>query len=288
MKFPHIILVILLSLVTAFTTEKYVASHNDNVGVAKESVYDRVMRTGTLRCGYFIEPPFTFSDPNTGKKSGIAVDLAEKIATELNLKLEWSMETSFASLTEDLILGRYDAVCASLFTLPRSGRIDYTVPYTYVPVYAFTQTGRTEFDNKLDQLDWSQIAVAGLDGEGATTIARKKIPQAKFVMLSQNDQIANMLTSVVDKKADIAFVMPTVFKEFDATNPNKLQRIASDQPFYVFNVAFGLKPNEPAFKNTLDYMMRNLSANGYLQSLFQKYDPDKLLFRPTSPYQVAP
>jgi len=253
----------------------------------QQSVYERVISSGTLRCGYFEEAPFTIVDPNTGKKSGIAVELAEKIAEELGLKVEWTSAISWGTIGDDLGNNRYDAICGSLFNLPRAGRVDYTIPYTYVPVYAYTQAGRIDFDNKLDQLDWSQISVAGIDGEGSTTIARKKIPQAKFVILPQTSQIAEMLTSVIDKKADIGFVMPTVFKNFDKNSPNKLQKIVTDKPFYVFNVSFGVKPDEPAFKNMLDYMMRNMAANGYLQSLFDKYDPDGLLFRPQALYRAA-
>ena len=290
MKFSQIALAIVLSFVTAVATVSYFPSHTQGSAQPSsvhESVYERVMRTGTLRCGYFEEAPFTMVDANTGVKTGIAVELAQKIADELGVKLEWSAVANFGTLTEDLRIGRYDAICASLFTLPRAGNIDYTVPYSFVPVYAFTQAGRTEFDNKLDRLDWSKVSVAGIEDEESTTVARKKIPEAKFIILPSISQIAGMLMTVVDKKADIGFVMPSVFKSFDTNNPNKLQKIVTDKPFYVFNVSFGIKPDEPAFKNMLDFMMRNLSTNGYLQDLFQKYDADNLLFRPADLYRVA-
>lgn len=41
----------------------------------KESSYDRVMRTRTLRCGYGIFQPMIMKDPNTRKISGIFVDI---------------------------------------------------------------------------------------------------------------------------------------------------------------------------------------------------------------------
>jgi cyclohexadienyl dehydratase len=283
---------ILLSVIASVAAAWFVVGHYASAPVAsvipekKPSVYERVISSGTLRCGFFEEAPFTIIDPNTGKKTGIAVELAEKIGSALGLKVEWVGATNFGTLVDDLKNDKYDAICGSLFSLPRGGRIDYTIPYTYVPVYAFTQAGRTEFDNKLDQLDWSKISVAGLDGEGGTTAARKKVPDAKFVILPQNMQIADMLTSVVNKKADMAFVMPTVFRNFDKTNPGVLVKIPSDKPFYVFTVTFGVKANEPAMKNMLDFMMRNLAAEGFLDDLFRKYDPDGLLFRPISPYRA--
>ncbi len=165
-------------------------------------------------------------------------------------------------------------------------RIDYTIPYAYSPVYAYARNGRTEFDNKLDNLDWSKVSVSGLDGEGATTIARKKIANAKFVILPESSSVAEMLTSVADKKADMGFLTPTVFKEFDKTNPGVLKRVAADHPFYVFNVSFAVKPDEAGFKNMLDYMIRSMTENGTLQGLFRKYDPDGLLFMSSSSRQT--
>ncbi len=278
---------IFLTIILAVAASWLVASRATAPTVHTQSVYERVLASGTLRCGYFEEAPFTIIDPNTGKKSGIAVDLAEKVAAELGLKVEWVGAISWGTLGADLENGRYDAICGSLFNLPRAGRIGYTNPYTYVPAYAYTQNGRTEFDNKFDTLDWTKITVAGLDGEGSTTIALKKLPQAKFNILPQTSQIAEMLTSVADKKADMGFVMPTVFKNFDKANPGRLRKIQSDKPFYVFNVSFGVKPDEADFKNMLDFEMRNLASDGTLQSLFDKYDPDGLLFRPAALYRTA-
>ena len=66
----------------------------------KESVYDRVMRTGVIECGYFVEPPFTIRNEATGEFSGIAVDLIELIARDLNLKVEWKEQISFATFPD--------------------------------------------------------------------------------------------------------------------------------------------------------------------------------------------
>lgn len=282
---------VLVSIVASVAVSYFAVAHYGAPGAlplkAKQSVYQRVISSGTLRCGYFEEAPFTIIDPNTGAKSGIAVDLAEKIGSELGLKIEWVSAVNFGAIADDLDNNKFDAICASLFSLPRGGRVDYTIPYTYVPVYAYTQGGRTEFDNKLDALDWSKISVAGEDGEGGTTAARKKLPNAKFVLLPQNAQVADMLTSVADKKADMAFVMPTVFKNFDRNNPGRLAKVAADKPFYVFTVTFGVRADEPALKNMLDFMMRNLTAEGYVDDLLKKYDPDGLLFRPGNLYKPA-
>jgi ABC-type amino acid transport substrate-binding protein len=250
----------------------------------RQSVYERVVTSGVLRCGTFDEAPFTTTDANRGTKTGIAVDLAQTVAAELGVKLEWVDVSNFGTLTEDLKQGKYDAICASVFNLPRKGQIDYTAPYAFVPLYAYTLKGRTEFDNALDTLDWSKVTIAGVDGEGSTTIAQKKLPNAKFNNLPQLTNIGELLNSVVTQKADLVFVTPTVFKNFNTTNPDLLQKVAAEQPFHIFSVSFAIKPNESAFKNTLDIIIRNLSVSGELVALFKKHDPEGLLFQPAMSY----
>ncbi|MFY9287600.1 MAG: transporter substrate-binding domain-containing protein [Alphaproteobacteria bacterium] len=282
----HFLKTVLISAVISIVAT-YLWVGNVRGSDRKQSVYERVINSGILRCGYFPEAPFTIIDPNTGKKSGIAVEIAEKIADELNVKIEWVSAENFGALTEDLRNGRYDAICASTFNMPRAGRIDYTIPYAYVPVFAYTQKGRQDFDGKLDQLDWSKIYLAAIDGEGPTIAAQKRMPDAKFVVLPPASQLAELLTTVVDKKADMAFVIPSIFKQFDHYNPGKLQKVATDKPFYVFNVGFGLKPEEAGLKNVFDFIIRNMMTNGQLEALFKKYDPDGLLFQPEPLYQMT-
>jgi len=274
-----------LSFVLAAMALWLAFSHNPASNPAKGSAYDRVMRTHTLRCGTFEEPPFTMQNVNTNARTGIAVALAERIAHDLNLKLEWVPISNFATLGEDLRNGRYDAICASVFNMPRAGTIDYTTQYIYVPVYAYTQAGRTADFPNISKIDSKQTKIIGMDGEGATTIARQRLLNATFSILPEVSSIPEMLTALASHKGDIAFVMPTIFANFDHNNPGKLQKIPG-APFHVFPVSFAIAPNEPALKDTMDIIIQNLKTSGELDEIIDHYDPDKLLFRVAKPYEA--
>jgi len=247
----------------------------------KESTYDRVMRTHSMRCGYFIEPPFTIRDENTGHMWGIAVDLVQAIAKELDIKIEWSEQISFATFPQDLQSGRYDAVCGSVFTLPRAGVIDYTTPYAFVPVYGYVKPANRTFDRSFDAIDWTKATIAGLDGEGATTAARKMLPQAKFEVLPQLSNISEMLMLTATGKADISFVLPSVFADFDKTNPGVLRQAKLDKPLYVYAVAFGIPRDQMEFKSMLDNTLTQLTTSGELAAIHQKYDPTGMFRQPS-------
>ncbi|MCB1555938.1 MAG: hypothetical protein KDJ15_01355 [Alphaproteobacteria bacterium] len=45
----------------------------------KEPVYERVIRTEQIRCGYAMSPPVLVMDPNTKELSGLDVDLWTEI-----------------------------------------------------------------------------------------------------------------------------------------------------------------------------------------------------------------
>ena len=82
MKFPQIVLVVLLSFVVAFATVKG-AGVNTSTVENKESVYDRIQRTGEIRCGYSSWAPFFFIDAATGEKKGSSHDTMEEIGKRL-------------------------------------------------------------------------------------------------------------------------------------------------------------------------------------------------------------
>lgn len=101
-----LLLILLLTVAPAFAAE------------TKESAYDRVIRTGTIRCGYAISPPVMVQDPNTKKLSGLDYDLWQEIGKDLGLKIEFVEEAGWGNFIEGLRSNRYDAFCTELWPDP--------------------------------------------------------------------------------------------------------------------------------------------------------------------------
>ena len=59
-----------------------------------ESAFDRVMRTNTLRCGYWNWAPLFSVDTATEQQSGIFYDLMAYIGPAMGLKVEWTKEVT--------------------------------------------------------------------------------------------------------------------------------------------------------------------------------------------------
>ena len=251
---------------------------NDGVE-KKQSVYGRVMASKTIRCGYFIEPPFTMQDPNTGEFSGLSVDLVNAIAEELNLQVEWAEEISFATFPQDLKNNRYDMVCGSIFIMPRAGQMDYSQAYAHVPIQGYVREGDARFDRGFSDIKWNNIKISGLDGEGATTAVQKILPQTQLDILPQLSNISEMLLTVETGKTDIGFVLPTVYSDYNKSNPNRLRPAKLNKPLYTYAVSFGLARGQFEFKNMIDNIITQLHVSGELEALLDKHDPSKLFNR---------
>src|SRR4051812_48435106 len=103
----HIFLTIVIAALVSFGTYKLTSDHDH--AIRKETAYERILRTGTLRCGYGIWPPvMLMKDANTGKISGVLVDITKEMAKALNLKVEWIEETGWAEWAEALKAHRFD------------------------------------------------------------------------------------------------------------------------------------------------------------------------------------
>jgi len=91
----------------------------------KEGLYERVLRTGKIRCSYASYPPYCIKDPNSGELSGIFVDVLEKIGNKLELDIEWVEEVGWGTIFEGLESGRHDMFGTGLWQNSSRGKRGY-------------------------------------------------------------------------------------------------------------------------------------------------------------------
>ncbi len=240
-----------------------------------ESAYDRVMRTGVLRCAYIVYPPETIKDANTGALSGTIVDLTEKAATLLDLKVEWVTEVGFADMFDGLYSGKYDALCSGLWESPARARMAlFTVPINYGIHYAFVRTEDHRFDTNLGKLNNPGMTIAVIDGEYGESVARESYANAKAYRLPQLSDVSQMLLSVGTGKADVTFLQLGSARGYLDHNPGQL-RALTDHPVRVMPApALAVARNEQQLKSLLDVSFRYLLNNGEVERVLRHYNPE--------------
>ncbi len=182
---------LLTSLILLFTASPALAQES-------ESVYDRIIRTGTIRCGYLPYEPFISEDLNTGKLSGLTVEYLEAIVKKKGLKIDWAEEINIDQLIPALDHNRIDLVCVpatpdkNWAKLAEFGGNLGALPYfVYVPK-----------DSSMTEEELNTAHFATVDGFALTEITHDAFPKATYSSLPQTTSTADMYNQLKYKKMD--------------------------------------------------------------------------------------
>lgn len=255
---------------------------------SKESVYDRVMRTGKIRCGYAMWTPVLYKDLETGKLSGMFYDLMEEVGKRLDLEIVWTEESGWGTVVEGIVTNRYDMICAGLgYNSARAKFIDFGQPIFYTPMYVAVRAGDTRFDGNIREiLNDPDYTIAVLDGELSSVVARQIFPEAQTSAMSQILDYSQLFIEVEMGKVDATLVEPGAFRQYEKHNPGKLRMLDGGPPVNVFPISVGLPPGDTVFNRMVDVVLIELTNDGTVERILNKYEefPEAFL-RPMIPYK---
>ncbi len=242
----------------------------------EETVYERVMRTQTIRCGYVVLPPHIIKNPNTGELSGLVYEIMERSAKLLGLKIDWAEEVGFGTMNEGLKVRRYDAICFGYWRNPfeaKLGFVNFSTPLYYMPVGAFVRADDTRFDESLEAFNNPSIRISTSDGQISTTIAAEEFPQAQVISLPNLTDVSQNLMEVASGKADVAFLAYRDGFAFEEKNPGKIKNAAYHSPVRVFASTIALlQEGDPRMEVMLNTAFLQLLNGGSIDRLLQKYE----------------
>ncbi|MDD5586053.1 MAG: transporter substrate-binding domain-containing protein [Alphaproteobacteria bacterium] len=274
----QIILVIVLALLAGAGGAWFFAGTGARSGApqadsSRESAFDRVMRTQTIRCGYTAAPPLLIRDPNTGALSGIAHDFMEALGKALSLKIDWAEETGWGSFPAALKGGRVDAFCTGAWSsAARARETDAGMPFSYQPYYAFVRAGDTRFDNRLEAINDPAITIALIDGDTSSIIAASDFPKAKAVQLPEMAHVDELFINVMTGKADVTFIDASFAAGFEANNPGKIRRVQAKTPLRVFGNVIFIAQGQDKFRRMLNTATQELLSSGQVEKILARYE----------------
>ncbi|MDD5586861.1 MAG: transporter substrate-binding domain-containing protein [Alphaproteobacteria bacterium] len=238
-----------------------------------ETVYDRVTRTGVIRCGYTPYSVGLMKDPNTGKLGGIYYDIVQELAKNLSLKAEYVEEVGWGQQIEGLNNDRFDLICSP--TSLNSGRAraaDFTIPLYYSPVTIWARANDARFDGNMAAINDPSVKISTLDGEQTAVFARNFFPKAQQVALPQMSPFSDLMMQVTANKADVTFAEPFAVHEFMETNPNSLRQVKTAKPLVIVPNVMPVKRDQFAFKEMIDNGLRELFNTGFIDRAIDKYE----------------
>ena len=218
--------VILISTIVAILTSFVVLQNIDlssDASVLEESTYDRVMRTGKLRCGYVVYDPAVIKDPNTGQFSGFAYETINKLAANLELEVEWAEEVGTGVMLEGLQSDRYDMICTPFWRNAERARVaDFSESLYYSPMGIWVRGEDARFDNDISLLNQESVTLSIMDGTTLAVIADQDFPRAKTLSVPQLSPLSDLLLNVANGKVDAVPIDNYLAREYVANNPQKM------------------------------------------------------------------
>lgn len=287
MKLPQIALTIAIAFIIAFVTVRYLPHENNNTAPVNESTYDRVIRTGEIRCAYAVYEPPLIKDPNTGQLSGIFYDVMEEVGRRLNVKINWVEEVGYGTIAEGFSTDRYDAFCNTVWPTPeRSRAASFTIPLYYSPVDVLVRADDHRFDSDLSKLNDPAYTFSVKDGDVSDTFAKQIFPKAKTTSIPDMADTSQLLVDIQHNKADATINSPELLYQFLDKNPGTLRNLTPDHPINAAQNTIMMKPNQYQFKMMLDTTLQGLLNSGFIDAELEKYKSyHPIYLRVAKPYQ---
>ncbi|MDD3182556.1 MAG: transporter substrate-binding domain-containing protein [Alphaproteobacteria bacterium] len=288
MTFKQTALVVVLAAVTAFGVSQYAGrgSTSPVSGVKKETAFERVMRTGTLRCGYYVFAPTTLRDPNTGALSGLSVDMMDEIGKNSGLKIEWTEETDFGNWHTGLAAGRFDAMCTPMWPDSHLARIVlFTRPMLFASINAYARFDDHRFDGNLAAINNPSVTIISYENNPAERIAKHFFPKAKIMTLPANSPGGLGAENVKLNKADIVLWDANGVFEFSKNNPQTIRNVDPSHPLKVMPFELLTRIDDPQLRDFLDVSLQELENSGVTNQLIDKWEQTPgSFFRVSQPY----
>lgn len=231
------------------------------VGSAKaQGVLQRMAMSGSLRV--CIWPDYygvSYREPASGRLSGIDIDLANQLARELDVKLEY-VDSSFATLIEDLQAERCDVAMFAIGVLPqRMQHLRFTRPYLRSGIYGIAAKGSAVVREWAD-IDQAGVLVGVQAGTFMEPVMAAALRQARLVVVRPpSTRELELAAGRID-----VFMTDFPYSRRLLDSVEWAQLIAPPQPFHPLPYAYALKPGDDDWFRRVDEFVYKVQRDGRL------------------------
>jgi len=233
-----------------------------NLGSAQKYL-KKIQSKGELKVGMTTkQPPFSMKNKK-GNYIGFEVDLAEKLAAEMEVKLT-IVEIPFAELLISLAEGKVDMVMSGMtITTQRNMKTIFVGPYILSGKSILTHSPSYSSTDEPKDLNRNNVKIVALKGSTSELFVKKEIPEAELLLGSDYDECIKIL---MDKKAQIMVADYPICAYTAQIHPEK-GLITIDKPMTIEPIGAAL-PNDAAhFINLVENFLNRLAITGELSAM---------------------
>lgn len=238
-------------------------------------VFNRVMKSGTLRVGVpYNRVPQGFLK-QTGEWVGFEVDLAQELARHLNLKLEM-VKANEKTWGPMLSKGGIDAaLCRITHTRSLEGEFDFSVPYFFDSPHVLVVKGT--FKNVADLKDNKIAAVQGSSAEkNAMSLLRKAGDQMFEKNVQSFPDRPTCFMALGREKIAGWLDSGMTLLEYSSRSPGRFELIPVSDG--VDEIAVALPQDDSAWRDLINFALQDMAADGSFKKVYNQW------FGPDTPY----
>lgn len=244
-------------------------SNNSGAAQASDSLA-KMQQTKKMKVCVAEWSPQSIKDPNTGKYSGVDIDILESIASEIGVTPEYH-DTTFGNMPAAVQSGICD-IGTSLYVKPsRAAVVNFTNPILFGGDSALVRKGDTRFMT-IQDVNKPGIKVAVANGESGHIYAKNHFDKATIVPIDvASSDLSRFLLEVSSGRADIAISDSKTITNF-AEQHADTQAIFVEKPFNLNPDGFVVRHDDDNLLDFLNQSLLTLRANNKINELFDKYN----------------
>ena len=157
---------------------------------------DTILERGVLRVGTAGDyRPMSYLDPTTNTYVGFDAQLAEDLAAELGVELEY-VETSWPTLMEDTLAGKFDlAICGITITGARQEQALMSIGYLENGKTVLCRAEDADKYTSLEAINRPEVRVMENPGGTNEQFARENLPDAALILHDVNQEIPGLIAA---------------------------------------------------------------------------------------------
>ena len=231
---------------------------------ALSSVRDRgvllVGATGDYR-------PLSYRDPETGRYEGFDAALAEDLASDLGVRLQY-VATTWPTLMEDTRAGKFDvAICGITITEGRKKQALMSDGYLGNGKTVLCRAEDAEKYTSLESIDRPEVRVMENPGGLNEKFARANLPDATLIIHNVNEEIPGL---VAEGRADV-MITEIMEAEYYVGRDARLAAPLLHAPFTHGQLGALMPPGYESLQKYVNGFIRRERRSGRLDELKQIY-----------------
>ena len=240
-----------------------------DTGIREDSSLAKVRKEGVLRVGYSQTGPWFYKDAKTGELGGIYKDAVDRLAKEMEVKVEYK-EVTFQNSTVGLRKGDYDLYGSSLtYTMARALIVDYVGPLWAKGSLLMVRKENAGRFKTLADFNDPKVTFSVVAGGSEEPRIPILFPKAKLITTA--GQVVLGAEPARAKKADVWMSGDSDVLLFAKRNADWAHVFAPNSPIDKRPNTWAVRYGDSEWKHFLDFYGAFLTVNGEMERLFKHH-----------------